>query len=99
MQRPHSSTPPPTPTTAEAANAKLAEAAETEVATQTDKQHESDANGSHDQENPSTSSEEAARPSAYVWIGSSKSDDNAASAPIDEFNEETLASRDGIGIV
>ncbi|KAG8892343.1 hypothetical protein FRB99_002794, partial [Tulasnella sp. 403] len=77
------------------ATAKLAEAAETEVAEQAER--ESDRN---EKVLPDvTSVDTGPPPSTYVWIGSSKTDHGTSSTPIDVFDEEALASRDGIGIV
>lgn len=103
--------PEPAATPTDSAAEKVASEAEMDVATQAQKQQDSDSKSvPEDPVEPRAtrapnltemedSDSSSSPPTAFVWIGSSKSDESSAATPIEKFDEEALAERDGIGIV
>ncbi|KAG8995132.1 hypothetical protein FRB90_000255, partial [Tulasnella sp. 427] len=102
----------PTSTSTSPATETVAVEAEKDVVAQAQKQQDSDSKtvpedaGEARSTRASTLSETEdsetsdARSTAFVWIGSSKrGDDSTGATPIEKFDEEALAERDGIGIV
>jgi hypothetical protein len=90
------------PTEPIAATKRLAQAAETEVSTQVDKQQSTSEGhmpptviGSSTAD---VTEEDEQMPSVFAWIGSTASGDKST-GPITSFDEEALSLRDGIGIV
>ncbi|OJT06010.1 Cytosolic phospholipase A2 zeta [Trametes pubescens] len=83
-------------TSPDSANAKLAQTQESALAKQTDKQDSTDKRGMpNDEPKPPSKS---AMNACEVWIGSSKSTDEA-SARLDDLDEAALLKRDGIAVV
>ncbi|KAG8953434.1 hypothetical protein FRC04_002276 [Tulasnella sp. 424] len=104
--------PEPAATPTDSAAENVASEAEMDVATQAQKQQESDSKSVPEDpvepratrspsltETEDSDSSSSSPPTAFVWIGSSNSDESSAATPIEKFDEEALAERDGIGIV
>ncbi|KAG9035347.1 hypothetical protein FRB95_011498 [Tulasnella sp. JGI-2019a] len=93
-----------------AANVSMAQAAETEVVTQATKEvgelaDEADSSKPHPVDLPKQQSVDPAATfphspsSTYVWIGSSSSEGGDVASMVNHFDEEELATKDGIGII